>query len=360
MTIQRWQRRSRLPVLLSAVVLGMSGFAIAGNPAFKVFGDVTSVEQIEKKDQSTFYEIEKKKFDRIQSYAKEAYLDAYWKKLAREKKSTPEMVSKEYFISKVKLTDAEVQATLQKLANHPQLSKLPKKEQESQVRNYLRERDTQQVIEALVDEAVKKGDLKVLYPEPSEPIYDVPVVATDHVRYGPHPAGTAPNGCEGDKCPITVIEYSEYQCPFCERVIPETTRILEEYKGKIRWIVRDYPLPFHDRARPAAIAAKCASFQGKYWDMYSALFSNQTKLGDQDLEKYASDIGLDKKKYDACVKNPQRALKIIDDNTASGQKYGVNGTPAFFINGIRKSGAIPYEEFKRTIDEELKKKKITM
>jgi protein-disulfide isomerase len=131
--------------------------------------------------------------------------------------------------------------------------------------------------------------------------------------------------------------------------------LLTDYKGKIRWTVRDFPLDFHARARPAAIAAHCAAKQGKYWHMYRSLFENQTKLSDADFKKYAGGIkGLDMAAWEKCVAAPADVLAIIDANMRTGSQNGVSGTPAFFINGRRLSGALPYEEFKRVIEDELK------
>ena len=130
---------------------------------------------------------------------------------------------------------------------------------------------------------------------------------------------------------------------------------MKEYKGKIRWVVRDFPLDFHDRARPAAIAAHCAAEQGKYWFMYKTLFENQKNLQDADLEKYASSIkGLDIEKWKSCLKNPT-IVSTIDKNIASGMKFGVNGTPAFYINGKKLEVGMNYEAVKAKIKEELQK-----
>ena len=101
----------------------------------------------------------------------------------------------------------------------------------------------------------------------------------------------------------------------------DNRKLLTKYKGKVRWTVRDYPLPFHKRAKPAAaIAARCAQDQGKYWEMYNKLFDNQRKLSDADLTSYAKAIGLDMAKYNACVKSPAKALAVIEANTASGSE----------------------------------------
>ena len=152
-----------------------------------------------------------------------------------------------------------------------------------------------------------------------------------------------------------MVEYSEFQCPFCSRVIPDTKRLLQKYEGKIAYSVRDYPLSFHNRAKPAAIAAKCASNQGKYWEMYHKLFENQRALSDDDFKSYAASIGLKVDQFNKCVKNPGEAAKTIEENFQSGAALGVTGTPAFFINGRRLTGARSYAEFESIIEEELKK-----
>jgi protein-disulfide isomerase len=343
----------------AALLLAVSPVAFGGdaNTAFKVFNKTSTIADVAKEDQSTFYDIEKKKYELIEGKAHEAYLEAFWAQMAKDKGSSVEAVRREYFDKNIKVSEKEVSATLEKFKDHPQLSKLSKKEQEGQVRDYLKDRDTRELMQSIIDAGIKKGDLVVLYPEPEEPVYKITVSNTDHVRYGPNDTDTKPVGCAEAKCPITVVEYSEFQCPFCSKVVPDVKRVLTEYKGKIRWIVRDYPLSFHDRARPAAIAAKCASFQDKYWSMYSVLFQNQQSLGDSDLEKYGAQVGLDKNKYAECIKNPGPAEELIESNFQSGARLGVSGTPAFFINGRRLSGALPFAEFRRVIEDELSKVK---
>ncbi len=348
-----------LKLLGVLLAFSASNLAYGGDttPAFKVFGKTSTVGDVGKDDQSTFYDIEKKKFELIEGKAQDAYLDAYWNQMAKEKNVSVEAVRNEYMDKNIKISEKEVAQTLEKFKDHPQLSKLDKKEQENQVRDYLRDRDTRELLQTIINNGVKKGELVVLYPKPEEPIYNLTVSSTDHVKYGPNDTDTKPLGCAEAKCPITIIEYSEFQCPFCSRVIPDVKRVLTEYKGKVRWIVRDFPLSFHDRARPAAIAAKCAGFQDKYWQMYSILFDNQRALADSDIENYAGKIGLDKAKFSACLKNPANAEALIEANFQSGVKLGVSGTPAYFINGRRLSGALPFSEFQRVIDDELAKGK---
>jgi protein-disulfide isomerase len=354
MNAKKWA----MALTIAASAVGISQVVNAEEQAaFKIYGKTTTVQEVMKQDQASFYDLEKKKYELIQNIAREQYLDQFWKNYAKEIGKSVTEAQKIYEDKNVKVSEKEVKETLEKFKDHPSLAKLEKKEQEKQIRDYLAERGKRDVYDQIIDNAIKKGDLVISFPEPEEPIYKVTVNDGDHVRYGPENSDVKPISCKADDCPITVVEYSEFQCPFCSRVVPDIKRILADYKGKIRWVVRDFPLSFHDRAKPAAIAAKCAAEQGKYWNMYAMLFDNQRNLGDSDLKSYADKIGLDKSKYDACVSKPAAMERKIEENMASGMALGVSGTPAFFINGRRLSGAMPYSEFKRIIDDELSKKK---
>lgn len=343
------------------LVLGLAAAAQAAHadqtPAFKIGGKTTTYEEVAKSDQAEFYDLDKKKFDLIERQAKEKYLEFFWQNQAKQSGKSVAEAQKAYEEKNLKVSEKEVQETLEKFKDHPSLSKLDKKEQERQVRDYLNERSRRDLFDGIVEAGTKLGELQILYPQPVEPIYTVTVTSDDVVRYGPEPGDIKPAGCTADDCQITVVEYSEFQCPFCSRVMPDVKKVLAEFKGKIRWVVRDFPLSFHDRAKPAAIAAKCAAEQGKYWHMYTQLFENQRNLADNDLKSYADKIGLDKGKYEKCVANPAPVEAKIAKNMETGAQLGVSGTPAFFINGRRLSGAMPYSEFKRIIDDEMKSKK---
>lgn len=324
--------------------------------AFKVAGKETLMEEVLKTDQASFYELEKKKFDLIDRLAKEKYLENFWQIKAKETGKSVAEAQKIFETENLKISDKEVKETLDKFKDHPSLQKLDKAEQDRQVREYLGDRSKRELYDSIIEKGLKKGDLVVVYPEPIEPVYNVVVNSDDHVRFGPEITDTKPISCKSDDCPITIVEYSEFQCPYCVKVLPDVKRTLTEYKGKIRWIVRDFPLSFHDRARPAAVAAKCAAEQGKYWQMYSALFENQQSLTDADFKSHAAKIGLDKAKFEQCVGNPAPMEAKIDRNFQTGVQLGVSGTPAFFINGKKLSGAVPYNEFKRIIENDLAQK----
>jgi protein-disulfide isomerase len=152
--------------------------------------------------------------------------------------------------------------------------------------------------------------------------------------------------------PVEMIEFSDFQCPFCERAFPTVGRILAEYGDKIHLVYRHYPLNGHPQARPAAEAAQCANEQGKFWAFHDRLFGDQTKLMDADLKKTAADLGMDAAKFSSCV-DSRKYKDDVDADIAAGNEAGVNATPTFFINGRVLMGAQPYEAFKSVIDNEL-------
>jgi protein-disulfide isomerase len=153
--------------------------------------------------------------------------------------------------------------------------------------------------------------------------------------------------------PITIVEFTDYQCPFCNQARPVMKRVLETYGDKIRYVLRDYPLDFHDHAQKAAEAAQCAGNQGKYWEYGDILWENQGKLETADLKQYATRLKLDQAKFEACLDQGKYAAEVKKDEE-DGAKLGVSGTPSFFINGRMLTGAQPFEQFKEIIDAELK------
>jgi protein-disulfide isomerase len=151
--------------------------------------------------------------------------------------------------------------------------------------------------------------------------------------------------------PVTIIEFSDYECPFCKRVVPTINQVLATYGDKVRFVYRDYPLSFHQHARPAAEAARCAQAQGKFWEYHDKLFASSDLSADK-LKALAGEVGLDQAKFEECLRTKPFAA-AIDKDFADASAAGVSGTPAFFINGRFLSGAQPFEKFKEMIDDEL-------
>jgi protein-disulfide isomerase len=155
---------------------------------------------------------------------------------------------------------------------------------------------------------------------------------------------------------VEVIEFADFQCPFCLAASPTVKRVLDTYGDRIRFVYRNYPLPNHPQARPAAEAAQCANEQGKFWPYHDRLFAEAGKLSDADLKKAAADLGMDAARFNTCV-DEHRYKEVVEADQQAGNDAGVNGTPAFFVNGRLLSGAQPFEAFKKVIDEELELKK---
>ncbi|RMF87411.1 MAG: thioredoxin [Nitrospinota bacterium] len=159
---------------------------------------------------------------------------------------------------------------------------------------------------------------------------------------------------KGDpKAPITIVEFSDFQCPFCKRVLPTLRQVLSTYQGKVRLVYRDFPLrSIHPYAQQGAEAANCAREQGKFWEYHDAIFGDQEQLTPDKLSTYAQNLGLDMTAFKQCLssrKYRDEVQKDIDD----GERVGVSGTPAFFINGRLLSGAQPFSAFQEIIEEEL-------
>jgi protein-disulfide isomerase len=163
-------------------------------------------------------------------------------------------------------------------------------------------------------------------------------------------AGGAAKGSAS--APVEIIEFSDFQCPYCQRVNPTVDQVLTTYGDRIHFVYRHFPLSTHPNARPAAEASQCAAEQGKFWPYHDKLFANASRLNEPDLKQHAADLGLDAAKFNACV-DTHKYKAQVDTDMQAGEEAGVNGTPAFFINGRLLGGAQPYEAFKRIIDEEL-------
>jgi len=155
---------------------------------------------------------------------------------------------------------------------------------------------------------------------------------------------------------VTIVEFSDFQCPFCAQVEPTIKKILAEYKGQVRVVWRDLPLAFHANAKPAAIAARAANQQGKFWPMHDILLKNQENLDAADLEKYAKAIGLNMTKFKAALQD-KKLQDAVEADAAMADRIGARGTPSFYVNGKFLSGAQPLETFKSKIDEELDRAK---
>jgi predicted DsbA family dithiol-disulfide isomerase len=152
--------------------------------------------------------------------------------------------------------------------------------------------------------------------------------------------------------PVTIVEFSDFQCPFCVRARPTIARVREAYGDRVRFAFRHYPLVIHELAPKAGEAVACANDQGRFWDMHDRLWQNPGQIQPADLKSHAAVLGLDLEAFGKCLDSGRHASQVRRD-TEEGARLGVSGTPAFFVNGRLLVGAQPFENFARVIDEEL-------
>jgi protein-disulfide isomerase len=148
---------------------------------------------------------------------------------------------------------------------------------------------------------------------------------------------------------VTIVVFSDYQCPFCKRSEATIRAIQDEYQGRVRYAFRNNPLPMHDNARPAAKAAMAAAEQGKFWEYHDALFQHQDALDRASLDKYAEELGLDVRRFDEAMAS-DRIEKQVAADEADAHKLGATGTPQFFVNGKRLIGAQPVNVSRTAVD----------
>ncbi len=154
------------------------------------------------------------------------------------------------------------------------------------------------------------------------------------------------------EAPVTVVEFADYECPYCARVQASLNLILSTYQDQVRLVFKDFPLSSHPRAWKAAEAARCAGEQERYWDYHDVLFRNVKALEVEQLKQYAAELQLDTERFNTCLDSGQQTAAVRRD-LAQGSQLGVSGTPAFFINGRFLSGAQPFTVFQEAIDEAL-------
>lgn len=158
------------------------------------------------------------------------------------------------------------------------------------------------------------------------------------------------------EAPVTIVEFSDFQCPFCKNATATVKQVMEKYPGKVKLVFRDFPIPtLHPGAPKAHEAARCAGEQGKFWEYHDLLFEKSPKLGAEDLSQYAKDLKLDPSPFAQCLESGKHEAEVKRD-VEEGTRLGVTATPTFFINGRQLVGAQPVTAFQKLIDGELASK----
>ncbi len=249
--------------------------------------------------------------------------------------TTPEALQQETLAAAPAVSDADVEKFYNDNQGRMQMQSLDAVRE--RIRGYLVQQGQQQVFAAFVQDLRRKQGVVV---QLQAPRVEVQVAANDPFK-----------GSKQAK--VTIVEFSDFQCPFCARVGPTLKQIESTYGDKVQIVFRDFPLTsIHPLAQTAAEAANCATEQGKFWEYHDRLFENQAALQPDALKKHAAELGMDAGQFNACFDGGKYREDVMKD-MQDAQRLGVTGTPAFFVNGRFLSGAQPFEAFAQIIDEEL-------
>jgi len=206
------------------------------------------------------------------------------------------------------------------------------------IREYLRSLSRQTAFDNLVTRLYRDYEVKSLV-EPER----TTVAVAGHPSRGP------------DDAPVTIVEFADFECPYCAALHPTLQKIAGDYKDHLRIVYVQFPLAgIHSHAEKAGEASLCASEQGKFWQMHDAMFADQGHLSIEELKQKASMLGLNSAEFSACLDSGKYLSEITSDLT-EGMKAGVSGTPAMFINGRFLQGAVPYDDIQKIVEDELRR-----
>jgi protein-disulfide isomerase len=206
------------------------------------------------------------------------------------------------------------------------------------ITNYLRQRKSDEAQRRYIEDLKRSTALDIRLP--SEGLRQVVESGPTDPRVGPFAA------------PVEIVEFSDFECPYCKRAVPTLKQILSKYRDQVKLVWKDFPLPMHPSARSAAEAAQCANEQGKFWEYHDLLFQHQDALTAADLISYAVGTGLKMSAFNECLESG-RAKERVAAGIRDGTKHGVNATPTVFINGRIVMGAVPFESYEQVVREEL-------
>jgi protein-disulfide isomerase len=303
----------------------------------KIGGQEITEDELIGDDKLDFLDLKKReyelKMDRLNKLMVDKLVGAEAKKANM---STEDYINKKVLKGGVKVSDSEYKKFVQE-------KRIPESQINPQIKErimaYLQNQKRQDLVQAHVAKLTKNEPVEVYFKKPEMK------VAVD--------IGNAPIWGKKD-APVKIIEFSDFQCPFCSRAAETVTELKKKYNGKIMIAYKQFPLPMHKDARPAAEASMCVNEQGtdKFWKFHDLAFKNQDKLDPTNLEKFAKDAGADAKKWKECF-DAKKFSSAVQADMDYGEKVGVKSTPTFFINGQLVSGAVPIESFSEVIDDEL-------
>lgn len=338
-----------LPLVLGLAVMAVSCSESVSKPSYQYrsaskpglaakIGDVEITEaELNDGIEAEVFEAESKlfevRFNKLRSLVMQKFMDKDPKKKGL---SNDEYMDK-YIAKDVKVTEKDVDAFVKK-QNIPQEHLNPMVREK--IKNYLEMEKKKEAMDKWVAQQTSKTPVEVYIQRPRRPTFTVDV-------------GNAPS--VGDKdAKVTVVEFSDFQCPFCAKGADLIGEIKKKYGNKVRVAFKNFPLPFHNQAEGASVAGLCAGEQSAelFWKMHDEMFAHQDQLDIENLKKAAKKIGAKSEQFDQCLAS-NKYLNQVKADIEQGKQYKVKSTPTFFVNGQMINGAQPIEVFSEIIDEEL-------
>jgi protein-disulfide isomerase len=315
--------------------------AKSGTPAAEVGDEVITQEELEQALAPQLARIEQQRFQLLEQKLDELIGDRLVAQEAKKRgMSVEQLLKAEVYAKAPEVADAEVANFIAQ--NRARLPQGDEAEIRLKVWDYLRSQKVAQRRQAYVQGLRGQAKVSVYIEEPAAARV---AVSTDRgFTRGPKEA------------PVAMVEFSDYQCPFCKRVLSTIKQITDTYPGKVKWVFRDFPIvSLHPTAPKAHEAARCAGEQGKFWEYHDLLFERSPRHSPQELKQYAQDLKLDGSVFAQCLDSGRYQAQVNSD-IEEGTRLGVTGTPTFFLNGRLLVGAQPFAEFQRLIESELARK----
>ena len=335
-------------VTLAALVLGIgAGRAVAQKdpaknpaPAARVGDEVITIEELEQAVKPQLAKLEEQRYEILDQRLEQLIGERLLAQEAKRRNvSVEQLLKTEVFAKAPEVPDSEVTAFINQ--NRGRLPKMDDKELRLKVWDHLRSQKVNEQRQSYVQGLRGQSKVTVLLQEPISARHDVS--GDRGFSRGPKDA------------PVTIVEFSDFQCPFCKTATATVKQVLDKYPGKVRLVFRDYPLAsIHPQAPKAHEAARCAGDQAKFWEYHDVLFERSPKMAPQDLKQYAQELKLDATAFGQCLDSGKYTAEV-DKDFQEGVGLGLTGTPSFFINGKQIVGAQPLAAFQRVVDGELAK-----
>ncbi len=305
----------------------------------KIQGTEISESDLYKGIESQIYEAETKVYEIKINRLKALVLEKIMEKHPKKKGLSNDKFLEKYITKSVDVSDKKIQKFIEE-------KKIPAKHVNAQmkqrIKQFLEVQVKKDAVESWLAKQTKNNPVEIYLAKPQRPVRNVQV-------------GDSPF-TGGANAKVTIIEFTDFQCPFCSKGSQIMQELKNKYGKKIKIVFKNFPLPFHTQAKKASIASLCAHKQNKkyFWKMYYGFFGDQSIINPQGIEKLAKKVGVEMNAFKECLEDDKIA-QVIEKDIEQGKKVGVNSTPTFFVNGQMINGAQDIEVFSEIIDEEFKK-----